>query len=430
MNNILVLGSGGREHAIVSSLSNDKNVNKIYCAPGNPGISNIAINISIDLKSNEDVYNLICKYKITHTVVGPEGPLENGIVDYLKDKGCKVFGPTKFASKLESSKLFARNFMETYSIPQPSYFECSCEEEVISVSTKLGFPIVLKADGLAAGKGVIICYNQSELDDAMDQMFVSNKFGDATNKISVEECLVGEEISIFLVSDGDNYKILNSAQDHKRAFNNDKGPNTGGMGAYCPSPLFDDKLKKKVVDDIIEPTINGMKDLGHPYEGFLYIGLMIVNDEPYVIEFNVRLGDPEAQVILPMIDTSFFEILDKTIVKSLNEIEISIKDGFSVCVVLCSRGYPEKYKSGCIINGLDKLDPSLVLHAGTQYINHTYRTNGGRVLNIIGYSNSLEDAIKRVYENVKIINFDGMHYREDIGSKGLKYLSKGLEYDK
>ncbi|MBI65030.1 MAG: phosphoribosylamine--glycine ligase [Candidatus Marinimicrobia bacterium] len=421
MNNVLVLGSGGREHAIVASLCNDVNVDKVYCAPGNPGISHIAINVPVDLKSNQDIYDIITKYKITHTIVGPEGPLDNGVVDYLKNKDCKVFGPTQFGAQLESSKLFARNFMERYNVPQPSYFECSCEEEVISVSTKLGFPIVLKADGLAAGKGVIICYNQSELDDAMDQMFVNNKFGDAANKISVEECLVGEEISVFLVCDGENYKILNSAQDHKRVFNDDKGPNTGGMGAYCPSPLFNEKLREKVINCIIEPTINGMIDLGHPYEGFLYIGLMIVDNEPYVIEFNVRLGDPEAQVVLPMINTSFFNIIDESIKKSLNNVDIETKEGFNVCIVLCSKGYPEKYQSGFAINGIKELDSSLIFHAGTQCVNDTYQTNGGRVLNIIGCADNLEDAIKQAYQNVKLINFDGMHYRTDIGSKGLKY---------
>ena len=311
MINILILGSGGREHSIAWSLFNDKKELNLFCAPGNAGTLSIAKNLLVDINSNQDILELIEENNIDYTIVGPENPLNNGIVDYLEARGHKVFGPTKFAAQLECSKLFARNFMEKYNIPQPSFFECSSEEEVISISTKLGFPIVLKADGLASGKGVIICKNQLELDEGLDAMFTDRKFGDASNKISVEECLFGEELSIFVVTDGENFKILNSAQDHKRIFDNDKGPNTGGMGAYCPAPLFEKDLREKVKKQIIQPTISGMKNEGHPYKGFLYIGIMVSNGNPYVIEYNARLGDPESQVLLPMLEKGLFPIIDR-----------------------------------------------------------------------------------------------------------------------
>ena len=245
MSNVLVLGSGGREHSIAWSLSKDNSITKIFCAPGNAGTESIATNLSVDVNDNSDILRIVEQHHIDYTIIGPENPLDNGVVDFLGSKGHKVFGPTQYASQLECSKLFARKFMEKYNIPQPSFFECSSEEEVISVSSKLGFSIVLKADGLAAGKGVIICNNHSDLEYGLDAMFSNKKFGNASDKISVEECLKGEELSIFVITDGENYKILNSAQDHKRIYDNDKGPNTGGMGAYCPAPLFTSRLRKK-----------------------------------------------------------------------------------------------------------------------------------------------------------------------------------------
>ena len=420
MNNVLVLGSGGREHSIIWSLSKEKSISNIFCAPGNAGTLFQSKNLSVDLNDNEDILRIIINNSIDYTIVGPENPLNNGIVDFLASKGHKVIGPTKYAAQLECSKLFARKFMEKYNIPQPSFFECSNEEEVISVSTKLGFPIVLKADGLAAGKGVIICNNQSELDDALDVMFVDKKFGNASDKLSVEECLKGEELSIFVVTDGEHYKILNSAQDHKRIFDNDKGPNTGGMGAYCPAPLFGDELKDKVEKRIIIPTIEGMKKEAHPYKGFLYVGIMIVDGNPYVIEYNARLGDPEAQVVIPMVQGNLFPIIKNVIENSLNSINITNHDGFAVTVILASEGYPDKYKKGMKINGLD--GDLMVFHSGTKIVDGEYYTNGGRVLSVIAQDSSLEGAIGKVYNNISKINFDNMYYRKDIGKKGLDYL--------
>ena len=420
MSNVLVLGSGGREHSIVWSLSKEKIVSNIFCAPGNAGTLSQSKNLSVNLDDNQDILRIINDNNIDYTIVGPENPLDNGIVDFLESKGHKVFGPTQYAAQLECSKLFARKFMEKYNIPQPSFFECKNEEEVISVSTKLGFPIVLKADGLAAGKGVIICHNQAELDNALDVMFMDKKFGNASDKLSVEECLKGEELSIFVVTDGEHYKILNSAQDHKRIFDNDKGPNTGGMGAYCPAPLFDDELKEKVEKTIIIPTIKGMKKEGHPYKGFLYVGIMIVNGDPYVIEYNARLGDPEAQVIIPMIKGNLFSMIKNVINNSLSSIDIENDEGFAVTVVLASEGYPDKYKKDMEIRGLN--NSLMIFHSGTKIIKGKYYTNGGRVLSIIGRAPSLKEAIEKVYNDINEINFDNMYYRMDIGKKGLDYL--------
>ena len=420
MNNVLVLGSGGREHAIVWSLSKEKSISNIFCAPGNGGTLLNAKNLSIDINNNKEILRIVEENNIDYTIIGPENPLDNGVVDFLEKNGHKVFGPSKYAAQLESSKIFARKFMDKYNIPQPCFFECINEEEVISVSTKLGFPIVLKADGLAAGKGVIICYNQSELDDALDIMFMDKKFGNASSKLSVEECLKGQELSIFVVTDGENYKILNSAQDHKRIFDNDKGPNTGGMGAYSPAPLFDKILRKKVEERIILPTINGMKKEGHPYKGFLYIGIMIVDNNPYMIEYNVRLGDPEAQVVIPLLKDNIFPIIKNTIDETLDLIEIENNECYAVTVILAAEGYPEKYNKGMKIKGLD--NDLMVFHSGTQLIDDEYYTSGGRVLSVIGLDSSLKLAIDKVYNDINKISFDKMYYRMDIGKKGLIYI--------
>lgn len=421
---ILVLGSGGREHAIVSSILKDDNVSKVFCAPGNAGTSMIAHNIDLDIMDNKLVLEFVKKNSIDLTVVGPEQPLANGIVDYFEKFNKKIFGPNQFCSQLESSKLFARYIMEKYNIPQPAFFECNTEEEVMSVSGQLGFPIVMKADGLAGGKGVIICNNSSDLDGAINDMLLNKKFGSASNKISVEEFLYGEEVSVFAICDGENYKIINSAQDHKRIYDNDEGPNTGGMGAYSPSPLFDDKLRLKVEEKILKPILQAMKDAGHPYKGFLYLGLMVNDNEPYVIEFNVRLGDPETQVVLPLLNSSLFELFSASINGSLENIDIEIIDEFAVTVVLAAKGYPESYSKGMEIKGLDKVENKLVFHAGTKFENNKFFTFGGRVLNVVGIDKSLERAIKKAYEVGSLINFNQKYFRTDIGNKAFKYFKE------
>ena len=422
--NILILGSGGREHAITWSIYKDNRINKLYCAPGNAGTASIAKNIQLDIMNNEEILSFVKKNNINLIIVGPEQPLENGVVDFFEEKDIKIFGPSKYASKLETSKLFARNLMEKYNIPQPAFFECKSEEEILSVECKLGLPLVLKADGLAAGKGVIICTNYDELHTAIDDMVNNKKFGEASSKISVEECMKGEELSVFAICDGKNYKIINSAQDHKRIYDDDKGPNTGGMGAYSPTPFFTHCLKEKVEEQILQPILDAMKDIGHPFKGFLYIGLMIDDGEPYVIEFNVRLGDPEAQVLLPLVESSLLDMMIYSIEENIKDYNIELGSNYAVTVVLAAKGYPNSYNKGMKIEGLDNIKDKIIFHAGTKLKNNEFFTNGGRVLNVVGMDRNLKKSISKAYQLVHLIDFEDKYYRSDIGMKAFKYLKE------
>tara|TARA_B100001750_G_C15453857_1_gene570445 strand:- start:168 stop:1448 length:1281 start_codon:yes stop_codon:yes gene_type:complete len=424
MYNILILGSGGREHAIAWSIYNDKRINKLFCAPGNAGTISISENIDLKIMNNDDIYLFVKQNNIDLIIVGPEQPLENGIVDFFEEKNIKIFGPSQYASQLETSKLFARNMMEKYNIPQPAFFECTSEEEILSVKGKLGLPLVLKADGLAAGKGVIICNNDNDLHNAIDDMINNRKFGRASAKVSVEECLRGEELSVFAICDGENYKIINSAQDHKRAYDNDKGPNTGGMGAYSPTPLFTDNLRKKVEEKILKPILDAMKNESYPFKGFLYVGLMIDEGEPYVIEFNVRLGDPEAQVLLPLIKSSVLDMMIASIDGNIENHTIELDSNYAVTVVLSAKGYPEKYNKGMKIKGLNNVQDKIVFHAGTKLENNDFLTNGGRVLNVVGIDENLKQSIFKAYELANIIDFKDKYFRSDIGMKAFKYLEE------
>ena len=420
--NVLLIGSGGREHAIANSIFDDKKMNKLFCAPGNAGTRDIAENVILNIMDNNEIYDFVKKQKIDFIIVGPEQPLENGIVDYFKNKDIKVFGPCSYAAQLETSKLFARNIMEEYEIPQPAFFECSNQDQILEIRDKIGLPLVLKADGLAAGKGVIICRNDADLENAIEVMLNQKKFGSASDKISVEECLVGEELSVFAVCDGLNFKFINSAQDHKRIYDNDKGPNTGGMGAYCPAPLFTQELKNKVEKSILIPILQAMNDKGAPFKGFLYIGLMINEGMPYVIEFNVRLGDPEAQVLLPLIESSLFDMMLDSVDGNIKEHNITLSSDYAVTVVLASKGYPDKYNKNMKIEGLNNLDNELVFHAGTKYKSGIYYANGGRVLNVVGKDKDLIVAKNKAYSIIKKINFENKYYRKDISDKGIDKL--------
>jgi len=420
--NVLLIGSGGREHAIANSIFDDKKMNKLFCAPGNAGTRDIAENVILNIMDNNEIYDFVKKQKIDFIIVGPEQPLENGIVDYFKNKDIKVFGPCSYAAQLETSKLFARNIMEEYEIPQPAFFECSNQDQILEIRDKIGLPLVLKADGLAAGKGVIICRNDADLENAIEVMLNQKKFGSASDKISVEECLIGEELSVFAVCDGLNFKFINSAQDHKRIYDNDKGPNTGGMGAYCPAPLFTQELKNKVEKSILVPILQAMNDKGAPFKGFLYIGLMINEGMPYVIEFNVRLGDPEAQVLLPLIESSLFDMMLDSVDGNIKEHNITLSSDYAVTVVLASKGYPDKYNKNMKIEGLNNLDNELVFHAGTKYKSGIYYANGGRVLNVVGKDKDLIVAKNKAYSIIKKINFENKYYRKDISDKGIDKL--------
>jgi phosphoribosylamine--glycine ligase len=390
---VLILGSGGREHAFAWSLVNDENVGKVYCSPGNGGTDEIAENIDLDTTNHEAVIAFVKSNNIDLTIVGPEGRLADGIVDSFQRVGLPIFGPDKYASQLESSKLFARDMMAVYKIPSPEYYPCKNREEADLVKVKLELPLVLKADGLAAGKGVIVCTTEAEYEVGLTTMFDENAFGDAGARVSVEDCLIGEELSIFAVCDGEDYIILNTAQDHKRAFDGDKGPNTGGMGAYCPTPLSTDDILTKTKSTVIEPTLKAMRDAGHPFVGFLYVGLMIVDDEPYVIEFNVRMGDPETQVVLPLMKSSLFELLWNATKGKLKQTKVRTSSQTAVTVVMAAEGYPGKYNKGMKIKGLDLLKDRLIFHAGTRKQDHDIVTSGGRVLNAVGFGKDLSSSM-------------------------------------
>jgi len=424
MYKILIIGSGAREHAIAWSIYKDSRIDELFCAPGNAGTLLVSKNIEIDIMDNNSINLFVKENNINLIIVGPEQPLENGIVDYFETRNIKIFGPNKYASQLETSKLFARNIMEKYNIPQPAFFECNSEEEILSIQGQIGLPLVLKADGLAGGKGVIICRNLNDFHSGIDDMVKNRKFGSASNKISVEECLSGEELSVFAICDGNSYKIIGSAQDHKRAYDYDKGPNTGGMGAYSPTPLFNDTLKAKVENNILEPILKALEELDNPFKGFLYIGIMLVDDEPYVIEFNVRLGDPEAQVLLPLINSSVLDMILYAIDGTIKDYKLKVDANYAVAVVLAAKGYPEDYKKGMIINGLDSVNDDIVFHAGTKIHKNKVIANGGRVLSVVGLDLDLNKAISKAYESVKIINFTDKYYRSDIGLKATVYLNE------
>ena len=418
---VLVIGSGGREYAFAWKLHKDQEVGKVFCAPGNGGTKSFATNLDLDTGNHDEVLAEIKNHKIDLVLIGPEAPLANGIVDFLVQNDVKVFGPDRYASQLESSKLFARDIMNEYNIPQPKYKRCVSRQEVIEVKDDWGLPIVVKADGLAAGKGVIICDNEESFDEALSVMFDKSEFGAASSSVSVEECLFGEELSIFAVCDGSNYKILNTAQDHKRAFDNDKGPNTGGMGAYSPTPLSTNEILSKTEDRIIKPVLNAMKDKGHPYKGFLYVGIMIVDNDPFVIEFNVRMGDPETQVVIPLLNSSFYTLLDDCLEGKLNETKLEISSQTAVTVVLAADGYPGKYDKGMDISGINDSNRNQVFHAGTSFTDRGFVTTGGRVLNVIGFGDNLKIAIDDAYKLANEVDFEGKFFRTDIGKKGLSY---------
>ena len=420
--NVLILGSGGRECAFAWKINQDPNSNKIYCMPGNAGTQKFAENINVSLDNHQAILDFVLENNIDITIVGPEGPLDAGIVDFFKSNNQKIFGPDQIGAQLESSKIYARDLMKKYKIPHPNYICCTNKDETIKAKGILGLPIVLKADGLAAGKGVIICNTETEFEEALDIFFEDKNFGNAAQKVSVEQCISGPEISVFTVCNGLDYVIINNAQDHKRVFDDDLGPNTGGMGAYCPTSLYNLELENSIKSRIIEPTLQAMVNEGSPYTGFLYFGLMLVNNKPYVIEYNVRMGDPETQVVLPMMETSLLSLIDSALHNDLKSILYRNKRGYSVTVVLTAKGYPNSYEKGMEITGLESLDQDLLFHAGTT-INSENKcvTSGGRVLNVVGFGETLEKAISDAYRIISKISFKDMYYRQDIGKKGLKY---------
>lgn len=430
---ILVIGSGGREHALVWKIAQSPKVEKIYCAPGNAGTAQLAENISLKANDLPGLKQFALKNKIDLTVVGPEGPLVMGIVDSFEREGLKVFGPRQAAAMVEGSKVFSKQFMLKYEIPtaQAAIFDNSFKaREYIE---QMGAPLVVKADGLAAGKGVMVCQTKKEALDAIKTIMEKKEFGQAGDKVIIEECLTGEEASILAFTDGKSIIPLASSQDHKRVFDNDEGPNTGGMGAYSPAPVVTERLMEEIDVDILRPFILGMKQEGIVYKGVIYAGVMITKKGPKVLEFNARFGDPETQPILMRMKSDIVPIFEAIIDEKLDHRFIEWDERAAVCVVLAAGGYPGKYETGFEIKGLDKveqLENAVVFHAGTKLESRTSNvergtqviTNGGRVLGVTALGDNIKFAIENAYRAVNLINFSGMHYRKDIGKKALKFL--------
>ena len=415
---IAIIGSGGREHAIAVSVSKSAKVKEIYCIPGNAGTSQVATNIDININEFENLYKFVNKNKIDLVIVGPEQPLVDGIVDYLEKLGIKVFGPNKIASQLEGSKIFTKKLCQKYNIPTAKFgiFENKTNAKKFLDNSK--YPIVIKADNLAAGKGVYICKEKRDSLTAIDEIF-DGKFGEAKN-ILIEEFLNGEEMSYFIISDGKSIKSFQTAQDHKRALEKDKGKNTGGMGAYSPSRLINSELEDKILNRIIKPTLRGLSDIGTDYKGFLYAGLMIVKNEPYLIEYNVRMGDPECQTILPKLKSDLAEIFFACCEKKLDQVKIEWINKKSICVVLCSNGYPDTYKKNVKIDNIEniKLDENnFLFHAGTIKNGKNIYAMGGRVLNFISLSDNFLEARNKIHQNLNKLDWDNGFYRKDIGFK-------------
>jgi phosphoribosylamine--glycine ligase len=422
---ILVVGSGGREHALAGKLAAEPGVSEVICAPGNAGIARTVRTAPVDAGNTQDLLDLARREAVDLTVVGPELPLDRGIVDLFSSEGQRIFGPAASAARLECSKVFAKAFMARYGIPTARYRACSsaAEARAVLASGELGLPIVIKADGLAAGKGVVVAADTETADAAIASAMEDRQFGAAGDRVVLEECLEGPEVSVFALCDGRRAVMIGSAQDHKRIFDGDQGPNTGGMGAFAPSPLIDRPLGERIMAEIIHPVIDGMRREGHEYRGFLYAGLMLTCGGPKVIEFNVRFGDPEAQVVLPMIDEALAPALLAAAEGALPDHPLALRPDHYVGVVLASRGYPQSSQSGVAINGLEQaaaLENVTVFHSGTtRGADGSIATAGGRVLTVVGSGPTFDAAITRAYAGVQAIHFDGMQYRTDIGQKAL-----------
>jgi len=413
-----IIGSGGREHSICLSLKNSSKIDKLFCFPGNAGTKNIAENVNIDLKNFENIKNFIINNKIDLIVVGPEKPLVEGLVDYLENFKIKVFGPNKLASQLEGSKIFTKHICKKFNIPTANFGIFANEDEAIKFLKNTNFPTVIKADNLASGKGVYICNNEKEGIVGVKEIF-NGKFGKAKNLL-IEEFLEGEEMSFFTVHDGKTFKNFDTAQDHKRVSEGDRGKNTGGMGAYSPSRLINEDLNNKILDKIIKPTLKGLSELGTEYKGFLYTGLMIVKNEPYLIEYNVRMGDPECQTILPKLKTDLTDIFLACCEQKLNEINIEWSNKKSLCVVVCSKGYPDTFEKIVEIENINNIHlnkDEFLFHAGTTEKNGKIFAVGGRVLNFISLSEDLKLARANIINNIKKLNWSKGFYRKDIGYK-------------
>ena len=426
---ILVIGSGGREHALCWKIAKSKLCDKLYCAPGNGGISETAELVDIKADDITGLLNFAKEKEIDLTVVGPEAALVAGIVDKFESEGLKIFGPSKSRAIIEGSKVFSKELMKRWSVPTADFRVFDNADEALKYLAANNAPLVMKADGLCAGKGVLVCSTIASAKDAVNEMMVKRSFGDAANKIIIEECLIGEEASIIVVSDGKNTVPLASSQDHKRVFDGDKGPNTGGMGAYSPAPVVTDAVFKEIMYKVISPMIKGMAEEGKPYKGVLYAGIMLTKEGPKVLEFNVRFGDPETQAIMPRLESDLVDLMMRSIEGRLENYSLDWDPRPCVSVVAASGGYPGNYEKGIKIKGVDLVRPLkdvVIFHAGTKTGRRatdgssTFLTNGGRVLNVTALGSDIKDAINNCYNALGKISFDRMHYRRDIGFRAVK----------
>lgn len=413
--NVLLIGSGGREHAIAWKLRQSKQLEELYCAPGNAGIAQLATCVPINATDIDAVVAFAKKQAIDLVIVAPDDPLATGMVDALQKEGIRAFGPTQSAARIESSKVFAKELMQKYNIPTAKYAVFTNPEEALNYVEIAEYPLVVKADGLALGKGVLICQTKEEAREAIQKCMIEKVFGDSGSRIIVEEFIEGPEVSILAFADGKTIRPMISAQDHKRIFDHDEGPNTGGMGTFAPSQRMTDELMETIRQEIMEPTMEAMRKEGCLFSGVLYFGLMLTQDGIKVLEYNARFGDPETQVILPLLDSDLLEIMNAVVERRLSEQEIAWKEGAAVCVVLASEGYPSAYKKGDPITGLDQLPAdTIVFHAGTKKENDGFVTNGGRVVGITACGKTLEEAREKAYASVDKVSFDGMQFRTDI----------------
>lgn len=420
--NILLIGSGGREHAIAKKLYESPDTKKIFCTPGNPGTEKYAVSVVLNTSNHNEILSYCKNNEINLVVIGPEIPLVEGLVDFLNKYNILVFGPKKLAAKLEGSKKFTKEICEKYNIPTAKYKSFNEENLAIDYLKTQNFPIVIKADGLAAGKGVIIAENLNEGIDAIKKIF-SGIFDEAGKKIIIEEFLIGEEVSFFILADENNFIELTSAQDHKRIGLNDTGPNTGGMGAYSPAPIMTDELKKKTIERIIKPTLEAMKKLGCPFTGILYAGLMITNEGPKLIEYNVRFGDPECQVILPRLKTDLLSLIVNCCRNKLSESIVEWNKNYALTIVMASEGYPGSYKKDQLITGIDSAEENpntTIFHAGTKKSGNSIMTNGGRVLSVTCFGKTVKEANLNAINAIKLIKWDNSYYRSDIGWRAIE----------
>jgi phosphoribosylamine--glycine ligase len=418
---ILVVGSGAREHALCWRLSRDPGVERVLCAPGNPGIGRQTRCVPVDPADPEALLALAERERVDLTVVGPEAPLAKGIADLFSARGRPIFGPRRIAAQLETSKAFAKDFMRRHNVPTARYRVCATADDALTAirSGEFGDALVVKADGLAAGKGVVVAETRAEAEAAVRAAMVDFAFGDAGHRVVLEERLEGPEVSFFVIADGEYAVPLVAAQDHKRIFDQDRGPNTGGMGAFAPSPLVDERMRERILSEVVRPVLYGLILNGSPYRGVLYCGLMLTSDGPKVIEFNVRFGDPEAQVVLPMITQPLTPVLWAAATGVLRSVHLSVSDEPHVGVVLAAEGYPGEVRVGQRIEGIDEVEDALVFFAGVKEQDGALVTGGGRVLTVVGKGATFEHAIERAYAAVSHIRFDGMQYRRDIGKQAL-----------